>query len=195
MTYLGASAAALATDRNTWHTRADQAWGDSRVWNNAISFEADRNYWKNTVAHGDADVWNTRYNAGYAQATTDKQPPATVVEATANAGEFLYSAVQAYCSVAVPRTGYYFAVAQATSVTTSAGILLTFMWNNSYLGDQYNWNPPTNNERIGTLICATPRLITAGQSITFRGDAGGTAARTGTHTLRAVFVPTQAYPH
>src|SRR5215831_10201689 len=75
MTYLAGSVSSLVTDRNTWHSRADQAWGSSRVWNSGSSFEtdlaamtADRNNWQSSSntwqgranqAWGTSRVWNS----------------------------------------------------------------------------------------------------------------------------------------
>lgn len=33
---------ALVTDRDTWHTRANQAWGDSQVWSSGTPYSAQR---------------------------------------------------------------------------------------------------------------------------------------------------------
>jgi hypothetical protein len=60
MTYLLSSAGALIVDRNTWHTRADQAWGASRVWNSGSSFETDS---ANNLAN--ANTWQTRANQAW----------------------------------------------------------------------------------------------------------------------------------
>lgn len=61
MTYLGASAVTLATDRNTWHTRADQAYGSARIWNTPPSFEADSTMWHGRAdqAWGSSRSWNS----------------------------------------------------------------------------------------------------------------------------------------
>ena len=108
MTYLGGSLAAMTADRNLWKGRADSSWGATRVWNSGASWEANyntsqaalasmtaerdswytnynnaiasRDYWQHTVAHNDADVWNTRYAAGdaagYARADAAESPRA-----------------------------------------------------------------------------------------------------------------------
>jgi len=106
MTYLAGSVQSLVADRNTWHSRADSAWGATRVWSNGTSFEAQAwtggaygngQLWSD-AAHNDPNVWTNRYNtgysdgnaagytAGYNQATIDKQPPASVVYLQASGG-------------------------------------------------------------------------------------------------------------
>jgi hypothetical protein len=201
MTYLLSSAGALIVDRNAWHTRADQAWGDSQVWNSGASYKTqrdqnatDRDTWHTRAdqAWGTSRVWSSgeSWEAAYARVL----PPAAVDELTASGGEFLYGGLQTYCAITVDRTGYWFVTGQATSITVSTGVLLRFTFNGVFLNDSYNWQASAG-ERIGTLLCGAARLISAGQQIVFAGDAGGSAARTGSHVMRAVFVPTQTYPH
>jgi len=76
MTYLGASVAALATDRNTWQSRANQAWGASRVWNSGSSFETDSQTWQGRAnnAWGTSRVWNSgsSFETDLANMTTDR---------------------------------------------------------------------------------------------------------------------------
>ena len=78
MTYLASAAAHI----QMWIARAGQAydsgtWGTGTLWSthytNAI---ASRDYWQHTVAHNDPAVWDTRYNAGYAQADLVESPRA-----------------------------------------------------------------------------------------------------------------------
>jgi len=69
MTYLAGSVTSLVTDRNTWHSRADQAWGASGIWNSGQSYQVDRNaaydggtwgvgnLWS-VDCHNDPNVWN-----------------------------------------------------------------------------------------------------------------------------------------
>lgn len=61
MTYLAGSVQSLVTDRNTWHSRSDQAWGASRVWNSGSSFETDSATWhsRSDSAWGPSRVWNS----------------------------------------------------------------------------------------------------------------------------------------
>jgi len=61
MTYMAGSIGLLVTDRNTWHSRADQAWGATRVWNSGSSFETDSSTWHSRAdqAWGASRVWNS----------------------------------------------------------------------------------------------------------------------------------------
>jgi hypothetical protein len=65
MTYLGGSVAALATDRNAWHSRADQAWGSSRTWNSGSSFEAEL-----SAMTSDRDIWHSRADNAWGSSRT-----------------------------------------------------------------------------------------------------------------------------
>src|SRR5438132_5426831 len=71
MTNLGSSLAAIVTDRNTWQTRANNAWGSTRVWNSGTSFESAYNsevtLYNNEVTSynnmvTDRDTWQSRAN-------------------------------------------------------------------------------------------------------------------------------------
>ncbi len=127
MTYLAASAGALVVDRNTWHTRADTAYGVSRVWSSGSSFEtdlgtmtSDRNYWKTTVAHDDPDVWTNRYNAGVSAANA-ALPAAYQLAAAVNSNSYT-TAETTLRTITVNRTGYWWA---ACSVINADGGTVT----------------------------------------------------------------------
>jgi hypothetical protein len=64
---VSASLTAMTTDRNTWTTRANQAWGPSRVWNSGSSYEtlyndmsSQKSTWESRAnqAWGPNRVWN-----------------------------------------------------------------------------------------------------------------------------------------
>jgi hypothetical protein len=120
MTYLASSAGAIITDRNTWRTNANTAY-DSGVWGSGTHWQSrwsttngdltnmtnDRNYWKTTVAHDDPNVWTNRYNAGYSQATTDKQP-APLTRLTVSLGNLgLTGTFQQVGTLTLTRTGQW----------------------------------------------------------------------------------------
>lgn len=67
MGYQGSTLAAIVTDRNLWTTRANNAWGSSRVWNSGASWEtnygAEVTLYNNMVT--DRDLWTTRANTAY----------------------------------------------------------------------------------------------------------------------------------
>lgn len=130
MTYLGASAAALATDRNTWHTRADTAydggaWGVGTHWNvrwsttnNALTaMTNDRNAWQanaNTAydsgTWGNGTHWHARYDtqaAAYNSLLAGLNSPdgETTVSATpAWPGQ---NGTSATSTLTIPRTGHF----------------------------------------------------------------------------------------
>jgi hypothetical protein len=115
---------------------------------------------------------------------------------TATGGEMIYSGLQNYCAITVNRTGYWYAIGTIRSITVVSGILLRFNYPGGYHPDAYNWRPgDPPGDQFGTLLVSTPAFATTGQQIIFAGDAGGSAARTDQHFMRAIYIPTQAYPH
>jgi len=60
VTYLGASVAYLWSLVQTWTTRANQAWGDSQVWNSGVSYRTQRD--QNAA---DRDTWAGRANQAW----------------------------------------------------------------------------------------------------------------------------------
>jgi hypothetical protein len=60
MTNLSSSLAAIVLDRNTWHLRADQAWGSTRAWNSGTSFESAYNA-EVTLYNNEVAAYNTEY--------------------------------------------------------------------------------------------------------------------------------------
>ena len=117
--------ASMTTDRDTWHTRADQAYGPGRTWNSAPSFEDQA--WTGSgygsgvlwsdAAHDDPNVWTNRYNAGYSQATTDKQPAAlwdgASAQGTGGGAANWNTYADAGSTLTVPYAGYYVVSAEA----------------------------------------------------------------------------------
>lgn len=93
------------SDAATWHTRADQAWGDSRTWNSGTSFESDRNYWRDTVAHGDPNVWTNRYNTGYADGAASKTTTVASSNIAAVSGKTAGQLTGVLATLAAPRAG------------------------------------------------------------------------------------------
>lgn len=174
MTYLGASAGALVVDRNAWRTNANTAY-DSGVWGSGTHWQSrwsttntdltnmttDRNYWKTTVAHDDPNVWTNRYNAGYAQATTDKQP-APLTRLTVGLGNLaLTGTFQQVGTVTLTRTGNWH-----------------ISWVNS-LGDggdisHWAYCELQNFSAGGTVLAASMgRMRYAGVNVTIGGQATG----------------------
>lgn len=50
---------AAVADRDTWNQRANQAWGQNRIWNNGASFENQA--WSGG-AYGSGELWSTAYS-------------------------------------------------------------------------------------------------------------------------------------
>jgi hypothetical protein len=125
MTFLASSAAALVGQANTWQSRANQAWGSSRVWNSGSSFEtdlssmtSDRNTWQSRAnnAWGPSRVWNsgssfeTLYNSAGAAprslsyGTATGLAGSTLSGLTSNGGLTFFDGSG---RVSIPKTGYY----------------------------------------------------------------------------------------
>lgn len=71
MTYLGGSLAGMTADRNLWKSRADQAWGRNRIWNNGPSWESEFNTSQTNLTNmtnaynamvAERDAWIVNYN-------------------------------------------------------------------------------------------------------------------------------------
>jgi hypothetical protein len=71
MGYQGSTLAAIVTDRNTWQTRANSAWGASGVWNSGTSWQSAYGttlnlYNSEVAAYNDMvaqrDLWTSRAN-------------------------------------------------------------------------------------------------------------------------------------
>jgi len=203
MTYLGGSAAALATDRNAWHTRADQAWGSSRVWNSGSSFETDSannaaasSTWQSRAnqAWGASRVWNSgeSWEAAY---TRVLPPAAPIVLSATNAGVSGTSS-GTLCTLTVNRAGYWMCSFKGAwggnasdgpvSTTLTLGGVGAVDAQTGDAAGSGNSNWPMS------LTDTTPRLLANGAAVTVTYSlAGGTVSG----TVYAVFVPTQANPH
>jgi hypothetical protein len=203
MTYLLSSAGALITDRNTWHTRSDQAWGSSRVWNSGSSFETDsaNNAASSTTWQGRANnAWGTSrvWNSGesWEQAYTRVLPPAVaVVRTNTNAG-VSGSTSGTLCSLTTDRAGYWMCSFKGawsgnasdgpvTTTLTLAGVGAV----DAQTGDAAGSG---NSSWPMSLTDVTPRNVGSGATVTVTYSlAGGTLSG----TLYAVFVPTAGAAH
>lgn len=137
MTYLGASAAALATDRNTWHTRADQAWGSTRQWNYLSSFEtdlanmtADRNTWQgraNTAYDGGTWGSGTHWHTRHDNLLAGLNNPEGLVYVSISLGWPGQNATSGTQTLSIPRTGHGFvgAIVDGTVNLNSYGSTIT----------------------------------------------------------------------
>lgn len=217
MTYLASSAGALITDRNAWHTRADQAWGSSRVWNSGTSFEsalatmtADRNAWQTNAnnawglsrVYGSGESWEAAYNRVL--------PPTGDVFANGT------------CSIN-PLTGSFQSVAvtessDAGGLVTVSGVTITISKTGNYVFAAMlngSYGVGNGNVDLRLLINGSPTAThgngglrgwaidyyyhlgpaNAGTTIQVQGTGtGGTTTNVG-GTWELVFIPNQSYPH
>jgi hypothetical protein len=130
MTYLASSAGALIVDRNTWTSRANQAWGPSDVWNSGNSWEYLTGYhgWVGRT-YNVGESWETAYNrvytdrynegvaAGAASKTTSSQ--AVTTNAVSSATNSVWTGTQG--TLSAPRTGQAHASVQARFRRSNSG--------------------------------------------------------------------------
>ncbi len=202
MTYLAASAGALVVDRNTWHTRADTAYGVSRVWSSGSSFEtdlgtmtSDRNYWKTTVAHDDPDVWTNRYNAGVSAANA-ALPAAYQLAAAVNSNSYT-TAETTLRTITVNRTGYWWAACSVINADggTTANCTARLRMAGGQVAAVTWFNFVNGGAGSGLVATSTPVLISSGQTITLTAQqASGSVPSVSSALLVAGFVPAPGYP-
>lgn len=199
MTYLGASAAALATDRNTWQSRANQAWGASRVWNSGTSWEsqaaandAARATWQGRAdqAWGASRVWSS--GESWEQAYNRVLPPAAPITLSAAGGPNT-GASGTMCSITVNRAGYwYFSFAGSWTGNSSDGPNSVTIVGHGGSGTANGDAAGSGNAGWNLGCCDTvPRLLSNGAVVSVNWTLGGGQIA---GTLYAMFVPTQAYP-
>jgi len=191
MTFLASSAAALVSQINTWQSRANNAWGSSRVWNSGSSFETDlgtmttdRDTWHSRAdqAWGPSRVWNsgssfeTLYNSAtpgprslsYATCTGLAGTTLSGLTDTGGLGFSLSSG-----RLVIPKTGYYMIAAYGRWAAQNAGqtVGLTLSHLNSG-GSDIGWSG-----FIG---------VTSAQSVANNGNNGdGSYHDQGVHVLGA----------
>lgn len=213
MTYLASAGAYV----QTWIGRANQAYGPNRQWNVAPSFEDQA--WTGSgynqgvlwsdAAHDDPNVWTNRYNAGYAQATTDKQPPASIqgTDTTmGNVGPITRGVwTSASGSYTVPITGNYVLVAEARgsawTIDEKCGGQIRIVWaGGTITGTMTHFRPEPYFDISGTMhsVFGTG-LVTTGQpvhiEILVNADSSNNQLSFNQVVLRARFIPVQGYPH
>jgi hypothetical protein len=121
VTYLASSAGALIVDRNTWASRANQAWGPSDVWSSGNSWEyltgyhgwVGRTYnvgesWESAYNRVYTDRYNEGYNAGYTAGYTAGAASKTTstVATTPSNGNVVTDTWQQVASLTCPRAGH-----------------------------------------------------------------------------------------
>jgi len=210
MTYMAGSIALLVQDRNTWHSRADQAWGSSRVWSQGSSFEtdlanmtADRNNWQ-----ASSNTWQGRANNAWG---------ASRVWSSGESWEAAYNRVLPYsgpydaslnCPNCPDNNNSQVLVA-STTVPFNGYYALTFR--GTYVGFASNahgsWSMRVNGGQVDSGGCDScpggtqigqywQGYIGAGGSVQWyagRQSQGYNSQVSG--TLHIVFIPTPSYPH
>jgi len=214
MTYMGGTVAALVADRNAWHTRANQAWGTSRVWNSGSSFEtdlaamtADRNAWQ-----ASSNTWQGRANQAWGpsrnwssgeswEAAYNRVLPAgsgaspVILDVTSGFTESnANSSYKQFFAWTIPTTGYW-------------SIHLEYSYDNGAgQSDLYTrWQGPDGSLTVDTPYVWTSRTGVLQANYTLAWGAGGIVryqARStnggpylARHGCTATFVPTPTYPH
>ena len=162
------------------------------------SMTTDRNYWKTTVAHDDPNVYTNRYNDGYAQATTDKQPPASATQTNVTGPSVTWGAAgeTTILSYTIPKAGYYW-MAGVVTVWSGVGDQVTFRLRaaGTLISAMGIWN--VEYYATPLMTGTAPVLMSAGQAVTLTGQSASQPANNiAAQTMLSVgFVPTQAYPH
>jgi hypothetical protein len=220
MTNLSSSLAAMTVDRNTWQSRAGTAWGASGTWNLGSSYQtdltamtADRNTWQSRAAqaydggawgsgnlwsadaHNDPGVWTNRYNAGYSQATTDKQPPAAAVVLATSFGGSLTGSYADRAVLTTDRAGYWITMANINvtpSVNADMFMRMRFGGTTGLAGLYRLRGGASSQSGWSSMYDGPAVLLAAGTQVAFQTQ-GGDGGING--DFRASFVPVQAYPH
>jgi len=216
------SGSSFESDSATWNARANQAWGASRVWSSGQSFEVDRNaaydggswgvgnLWS-TDAHGDPNVWTTRYNTGYSDGNTagyNSVVPANPMDhlaASARSAKLTLSGSQDVASVRLDRDGQWLLIARNNCVDSSFGsnmkgtvyLLINGVNYQWVQKDQGNGNAPGSMEGLCVWYQAALNGASSVINVTVRvntadGDGG---ARDCIGYIDAYFIPTVAQPH
>jgi len=152
---------------NTWQSRANTAWGASRVWNSGES-------------------WEAAYNRVL--------PPASpAILSTAFSGSTPTS-MQDVAVLTVNRTGYWIltALIGSLSLSTNTDVGLRFRYGGSFgaQGLLAFKGPVATNVGWGA---DDPQLVTNGTQVAFQINASSSQPYSG-GTFKAVFVPTSTYP-
>lgn len=194
MTYLASSAGALITDRNTWHSRADQAWGSSRVWNTGSSFETDlaamttdRNTWHTRAdqAWGASRVWNSgeSWEAAYNRVLPPAAPVTRTTSGSGGNGTIM--------STTTDRAGYWVAMFNGSVAAGASANPVVYAMTGALTdsGQMDASGTATLGGDIG--LTAGPTFCAAGAAVSITCNDQGNISG----ALTLVFIPTQAYPH
>jgi len=204
MTYLAGSVSSLVTDRNTWHSRADSAWGTTRIWSSGSSFETDlanmttdRNNWQANAnsawgasrVYGSGESWEAAYNRVL--------PPAAVTHLAAsiaipNGGDGFSTGI--LTSVTINITGQWVLVGRADVHGPASGIQL-FRNGGQIGGGGYYWHLDSSGAVVGSpqAGCFVQMACNSGDTIGVRPATASFGG--GSVYVDAWFIPVQANPH
>lgn len=205
MTYLASSAGALITDRNTWHTRADQAWGASRVWNSGSSFESDSATWHSRAdqAWGASRAWNSgeSWEQGYNRVLPAGSGVTPVSVSNSSGGGSFSGGSLSFPGVTLNRVGRWVVIAQfiinsGSHPTNDAQPNAALLLNGSTTVNIPNIDIAGNVSRTTTYQIAG--LVTANavtDTIVFNISPAPADGSYASSAITAYFVPTPTYPH
>jgi len=211
VTYLAGSVASLVTDRNTWHSRSDQAWGSSRVWNSGSSFETDlsnmttdRNTWQSRAnqAWGPSRTWNSgnSFETNYNNLLNGLNNPdglTTTAMSWTISGHASAGWNFGTFSLSIPRTGHFALGFQVSGTHNNNGFgayaYLVLGGTAGLTGTQTNgnWTNTGSSSILGGYY--THGDYTSGQTVTVAlvGDYLNTGSASG--TIYAHFIPNATY--
>jgi hypothetical protein len=171
----------MSADATTWHGRADQAWGPSRVW-------------------GSGESWEQAYNRVL--------PPAGVLvydTALTATGAFTRGIWTAFGgSWTVPISGYYALYAECVNLfTNSNNDSIDYAYMRFVIGGtpstqgtnghRYSIDTPSQHSVFSHVLLSAGQVVTV--QVNHSANQSGTTAAFGNATLKARFMPTQANPH
>jgi hypothetical protein len=194
---------AMVADRDTWQSRANNAWGSSRVWNTGTSWESaynsevtaytdmvnQRNIWSGRAdsAWGASRTWSSgeSWEAAYARVLPPGDGTATVAASgsASSSGEV--------CRVTLNRTGYWAIVFRGTASQGANAAPASISTN---VGDSAGWDAGGDQSMSSGIGLQVFSVWSVGTIITVNfNDGGGGNSVSG--TLTAFFVASQSYPH
>jgi hypothetical protein len=168
-----AALAAMTTDRNTWKSRADQAWGASRVWNNGESWEA---------------AYTRVLPAGSGGTPVISDVTGAFTQNNAN------TSYQNFFTWTIPTTGYWVIHLQYSYDNGAGQADLYTRWQ-SPDGTLTGEAPYIWTSRTGVLQAYYTLLWGAGGIVRYQARSTNGGPYLARHGCTATFVPTQAYPH
>lgn len=170
---LQAALTAMTADRDLWQSRANQAWGPSRVWNNGESWEAA--YSRVLPAGSGANPVVVDVTAGFTQSNAN-------------------TSFQNFFQWTIPTTGYWIIKLQYSYDNGASQADLYTRWQipdgNFTAEAPYIWT-----SRTGVLQAEYALIWGAGGIVRYQARSTNGGPYLARHTCTATFVPTQTYAH